>query len=259
MMGNRILATWKSYRAMAVVDRTVLAAAGSVASGIGMAVVKIALGVMTHSLLFIVNAVYYVALCLSRLAIVQQHRRIRGISDSLKRLEREMNVYHRTGLLLCFIGISYAVFSGFMFFVATPTRYTQIVAITVATITAVKIGVAIRGLVVAKRERNPMDSAIKFITFTDALLSLVVVQNVMLQSQRSEHASESSGMLGMGLGIAVIVAGLIMFLRRKIGDDFKQKAIEESEEFTDTHSANTGALKTTGHPADLTLEATKRS
>lgn len=173
-MGNRIRSTWRSYQAMAVVDRTALAAAGSVASGISMAVVKIGLGIMTHSLLFIVNAVYYIALCLSRLAIVQQHRSIRTISDSLKRLEREMSVYHRTGLLLCFIGLSYAVFSGFMFFVKAPTRYTQIVAITVATITAVKIGVAIRGLVVAKRERNPMDSAIKFITFTDALLSLVV-------------------------------------------------------------------------------------
>lgn len=256
-MGNRIRSTWRSYQAMAVVDRTALAAAGSVASGISMAVVKIGLGIMTHSLLFIVNAVYYIALCLSRLAIVQQHRSIRTISDSLKRLEREMSVYHRTGLLLCFIGLSYAVFSGFMFFVKAPTRYTQIVAITVATITAVKIGVAIRGLVVAKRERNPMDSAIKFITFTDALLSLVVVQNVMLESQGLDSASESSGMLGMGLGTAVIVAGLIMFLRRNIGEDFKQKAIEESKALTLEQSASTDSVEVIEHHNRQAMEARK--
>lgn len=213
---------------MATVDRTVLFAAVSVASGIGMAAVKFGMGVMAQSLLFIVSAIYYAILCVTRLAIVNTHRHLRNIEDSIKRLHREMNYYRNTGLFLALIGLTYAAFSLTLLFVPSKSSYTNIMAITVATITVVKIGTAIRGLIVSRHEKNPMDSAIKFISFTDALLSIVVMQNVLLVSQHSPAASQSSGLFGIGLSLAIVVVGMVMFLHRHAGKSFELKAQEEA-------------------------------
>ena len=57
------------------------------------------------SVLFIVSAVYYAMLCVSRFSIVKSHTRTRQIADRVQRLTQEMSVYHRTGGLLCFIGL----------------------------------------------------------------------------------------------------------------------------------------------------------
>ena len=52
-----------------------------------------------------VSAVYYAMLCVSRFSIVKSHTRTRQIADRVQRLTQEMSVYHRTGGLLCFIGL----------------------------------------------------------------------------------------------------------------------------------------------------------
>ena len=70
-----------------------------------MAIVKLAMGLWTMSVLFIVSAVYYAMLCVSRFSIVKSHTRTRQIADRVQRLTQEMSVYHRTGGLLCFIGL----------------------------------------------------------------------------------------------------------------------------------------------------------
>ncbi|WP_051921639.1 hypothetical protein [Bifidobacterium psychraerophilum] len=215
MMIRRITVIWNRYRSLALADRTALGAAGSVVVGVGMASVKLGLGVVTQSVLFIVSAVYYFMLCLSRFVIVYRHRRIRRLHDISERSRHEMSVYHRTGLLLCIVGLSYGFFSFTLMSVEAGASYSDIVAISVAAITVVKIGTAIRGLVVARRERNPTDAAVKAIAFTDALLSVVVMQNVLLLSQHTDGAGKSSGMVGMVLGAGVVVAGLVMFFRTK--------------------------------------------
>lgn len=81
-----------------------------------MVIVKLAMGLWTMSVLFIVRAVYYAMLCISRFFIVKAHARTRQIADRMQRFAQERNVCHRTGALLCFIGLSYAAFSLTMFF-----------------------------------------------------------------------------------------------------------------------------------------------
>ncbi|WP_223847500.1 hypothetical protein [Bifidobacterium callitrichos] len=133
----------------------------------------------------------------------------------MSRLAREMGVYHRTGALMCFIGLSYAAFSLTMFFVGSPRQYDEIIAISVATISFTKIGIAIRGVMVARRTHDPIDSSVKFVTFIDAMLSLVVTQDVLLESQHTTNAAQSSGLFGIGLGMLAILIGLWMPLRKR--------------------------------------------
>ena len=86
-------------------DKVALAVAFSTTLGGIMAIVKLAMGLWTMSVLFIVSAVYYAMLCVSRFSIVKSHTRTRQIVDRVQRLTQEMSVYHRTGGLLCFIGL----------------------------------------------------------------------------------------------------------------------------------------------------------
>lgn len=180
-----------------------------------MVIVKLAMGLWTMSVLFIVRAVYYAMLCISRFSIVKAHARTRQIADRMQRFAQERNVCHRTGALLCFIGLSYAAFSLTMFFTGSPNEYGEIIAITVAAISFIKIGIAIRGMIVSYKTRNPLDSSVKFVTFIDAMLSLVVMQDVLLESQGTAHAAQSSGLFGIGLGTVAVIIGLWMLLRRK--------------------------------------------
>lgn len=70
-------------------------------------------------------------------------------------------------------------------------------------------------MIVSHKTRNPLDSSVKFVTFIDAMLSLVVTQDVLLESQGTAHAAQSSDLFGIGLGTVAVIIGLWMLLRRK--------------------------------------------
>ena len=55
----------------------------------------------------------------------------------------------------------------------------------------------------------------KFVTFIDAMLSLVVTQDVLPEAEGAQHAAQSSGLFGIGLGALTMVIGLWMLLRRR--------------------------------------------
>lgn len=54
----------------------------------------------------------------------------------------------------------------------------------------------------------------KFVTFIDAMLSLVVTQDVLPEAEGAQHAAQSSGLFGIGLGALTMVI-VWMLLRRR--------------------------------------------
>lgn len=70
-------------------------------------------------------------------------------------------------------------------------------------------------MVISRRTRNPIDASVKFVTFIDAMLSLVVTQDVLLEAEGASHAAQVSGLFGIGLGGVTVVIGLFMLLRRR--------------------------------------------
>ena len=53
----------------------------------------------------------------------------------------------------------------------------------------------------------------KFVTFIDAMLSLVVTQDVLPEAEGAQHAAQSSGLFG--IGPLTMIIGLRMLLRRR--------------------------------------------
>ena len=60
-----------------------------------------------------------------------------------------------------------------------------------------------------------VDASVKFVTFIDAMLSLVVTQDVLPEAEGAQHAAQSSGLFGIGLGALTMIIGLWMLLRRR--------------------------------------------
>lgn len=101
--------------------------------------------------------------------------------------------------------------------------------------------IAIRGMVIAHKTHNPIDSSVKFVTFIDAMLSLVVTQDVLLESQGTAHAAQSSGLFGIGLGAVTMIIGLWMLLRRRwtvpaSGEDSPDDAVPAVEITAETEA-----------------------
>ena len=60
-----------------------------------------------------------------------------------------------------------------------------------------------------------VDASVKFVTFIDTMLSLVVTQDVLPEAEGAQHAAQSSGLFGIGLGALTMIIGLWMLLRRR--------------------------------------------
>lgn len=91
------------------------------------------------------------------------------------------------------------------------------------------------------KTHNPIDSSVKFVTFIDAMLSLVVTQDVLLESQGTAHAAQSSGLFGIGLGAVTMIIGLWMLLRRRwtvlaSGEDSPDDAVPAVEITAETEA-----------------------
>lgn len=96
-------------------------------------------------------------------------------------------------------------------------------------------------MVIAHKTHNPIDSSVKFVTFIDAMLSLVVTQDVLLESLGTAHAAQSSGLFGIGLGAVTMIIGLWMLLRRRwtvpaSGEDSPDDAVPAVEITAETEA-----------------------
>ena len=90
-------------------------------------------------------------------------------------------------------------------------------------------------MVIAHKTHNPIDSSVKFVTFIDAMLSLVVTQDVLLESQGTAHAAQSSGLFGIGLGAVTMIIGLWMLLPAS-GEDSPDDAVPAVEITAETEA-----------------------
>lgn len=202
------------WRALENNDRVIMTAVVSASIGMLTAVMKFAIGIWAMSLLFIATGVYYAVLCAARSTVIRTHVRTRLITDTNERRVSETRVYRRTGVFLFIIGLTYSAACVAMLSVGRQPRTNMIVAITIATITSVKIGGAIRGMVIAHRTKDPVDSSVKYLSLVDALFSLVTTQNVLLLAERSSNATVSSALFGIALGVVVMTLGIWMKAHR---------------------------------------------
>lgn len=141
------------------------------------AIANAVLGITTNSRWLITISAYYIILSIMRFSVIYYKLKNKHVS-----FENEMFV---------------KVFSGYMFFAldavlvavtylavvqSTGTRYHEIMMITIATYTFVKVTFAVMNLYKSKKSKSPLLTTIRSISFADAAVSIFSLQRSMLVS-----------------------------------------------------------------------------
>lgn len=201
---------WGNYH-----DRTLTASHISFVINALIGVGKLILGLAVRSPWFIATAVYYLLLCAARGEALRQYRKAGAEASPSARFRRQRRVYRRGGGFICLLAISYFLVCLRMYTAGDHSRYPYYILYGVAAVAFYKIGMAIYGIVITGRMKNPLLSTLKAISLVDACVSIVAVQCALLVMKESPMATTSSALLGMGCSMLFLGFGLFMLLRRR--------------------------------------------
>ncbi len=162
------------------------------------------------------NAAYYLILCAARGYALYKYTRAKSLQDSKPRNTLEFAVYQRSGIFLCLLGISYLLVCLRMYFYGDAIVFQGNIVFLVATVAFTKLSIAIYGTLTNRHLKGPIVSALKMISFTDAMVSIVVTQYTLIMLEDdSSHAISSSALLGMGCSVVFFLMGIYMLLKKK--------------------------------------------
>lgn len=193
-------------------------AASSLAAAIANALIgigKLTLGVYLVSDWFMANGVYYLLLCAAKVQTLQRFAAVQSIEDPKQRYAAEFSVYKRGGLFLCLLGISYLFICLRMYIAKDAVVYKGYIVYLVAAAAFTKLGFAVYGIAVNRRSKGPLMATLRIISFTDAMVSIVMTQFALLTMEGSANALNSSALFGMSCSIFFVLLGIYMLLNKK--------------------------------------------
>ena len=196
-------------------DRTMLFSVGSLATNAVIGVAKLGTGIFLFSPWFISTGIYYLLLCAARMQILRRFRDTKDMEDRRLRFDKQFYIYKRSGIFICLIGVSYFGVCLFMYFYKISTTYPFYILYGVAAVAFYKITMAIYGIVVTKKMKNPLLSTMKIISLVDACVSIVAVQCALIAIDDPAAASASSALFGMGCSAVFLGIGIVMLCKRK--------------------------------------------
>ncbi|WNS43917.1 hypothetical protein [Paenibacillus sp. MMS20-IR301] len=176
---------------------------------------KLILGLYLLSGWFIINALYYLILCAARRQALHKYAAAKRIEEPGQRYDMEFMVYQRSGAFLCLLGITYLLVCLRMYLAGDALFYRGYLVYLVATVAFTKLGLAIYGILSNRHLKGPIISTLRIISFTDAMVAIVVTQYTLLMMEHSDHALQSSALFGMGCSIVFFSTGIYMLLKKK--------------------------------------------
>ncbi len=196
-------------------DRTVASTRVSLAGNAFTGIIKLVLGLYLISGWFITNSLYYLILCIARGQALNKYTMAKHIEDPRERYNMEFAVYKRSGIFLCLLGVSYLLVCLRMYVVGDAAVYGGYTVYLVAAIAFTKLCLAVHGTVITRHRKDPIISTLKIISFTDAMVSIVVTQYTLLTMTSSAGAVTSSALLGMGCSVVFAGIGVFMLMKKK--------------------------------------------
>lgn len=194
----------------------------SASRNIIFAIVKITLAIISQSLWFLANGVFYILIAVTRVISVKDYLKIRKIDDeNIKQKICEKNYYHN-GLLLVFLGLSYLGVSIIMYKQKTTTIFTDLWVYTVATVAFWNLGVSIYGMIKYKGNQNLIIKGTKITNYAGSLVSIVTTQIVLINEfykGTDSMINQYNGLVGMIVSLVIVLTGAYMIIKIKREED----------------------------------------
>lgn len=194
------------------------------------ALYNVGLGVFGGSWWYLTLAAYYVVLSVMRFCVVLTSRKKvkNGVSDEF--------VMRFTGFMFMFLSVVLAGTTYLSMRSDQGIRYHEIVMITIALYSFIKITYAIVRLVQSKKENSVSLKTLRNISFADALVSIFSLQRSMLVSFDGMTQSDIAvfnSLTGSAVYILVFVLGLNLIGGKKV-DMAKSKIVKSNEKIAAT-------------------------
>lgn len=180
-------------------------------SGLGnilMGLFKIASGALALSIFTGVNGFYTLGMVLARYCALAGVVKTKDISGQYR-------YYRWSGIVLISASCLYIAYSIRSYFHPTYTAYHPYIAMGIATVTFVEIGLNLRGVLVFRKDRSPLLHALKTINLATSLISLVLTQAAILSFADEIQNPASNGILGALMGACAALLGVYMLLRMR--------------------------------------------
>jgi len=173
----------------------------NLAIGIG----KIVLSIISSSFFIAVSAFYTFALVLARVfALLGSDRR------------KEYRCCRFCALILVGASLIYILYSTRLFFEEGKSSYHEYVALAIATVTFVEIGVNARGVVRERRNHRLFMQALRMVNLASSLISLTLTQSALLSlSEQTEGIDRNlaNGFMGCLMGTSAAVIGILLLIK----------------------------------------------
>lgn len=199
------------------IERSIKYAKVSYYMNIVMAVGKMIVGLYTASIFLCIYALYNVGLALAKATAVKGHHAGKQPPDESHAYgygREEYKSYFKVGIILTTSSILFIIYCLRLFLYGSSASYSMNIALAIACMTFVEIGMAVHGSIVTMKNGNvPAVSAIKLSNLAASLISLVLTQTAILSFTHQGDMSYYNGLAGLIFGGLAVMIGMGMMLQ----------------------------------------------
>ncbi|PQP81318.1 hypothetical protein C0Q44_23230 [Paenibacillus sp. PCH8] len=182
-----------------------------------IAVGKLLLGIFSLSFFLCINAFYNIGIAVAKYYAAKAHKDSSlGNSSPEEIQKKQYAAYHVIGNIVLASSVVYVIYCSKLLFVAgSRTHYPQYVAFIIAAVTFTEIAVSLGGVVIARRNNEPVIEAIKLTNFSSSLISLSLTQTAIMSFAYKGDPTFYNGLSGIFFGVLAALIGLYMILRTR--------------------------------------------
>lgn len=178
-----------------------------------ISVFKIVIGLLTMSFFFIISGFYSIGIGVAKQIY------FKGYELSVTEKQTSIKHYLLMAIILMMTSIIYIIYMIRLFFVTQTFNYTAILGISIATVSFLELGMAIRGLIKSRKMNDLLFTGLKTINFSSALVAIVLTQTALLSfSSDAEVAviNYHNAIFGVSVGVITLALSLFMIYRYNV-------------------------------------------
>lgn len=187
-----------------------------------LGIYKIVLSILTNSILIFIYSFYNFGSMIIKITFMKNYK-------------KENEKYYFVGLIVVITSICYIFYSIKMLRGELNPNYHEYLAIGIAAVTFWDIGMAIYGIVKARKKKDIKLESLKLTSLASSLISLNLTQIAIFSFKGKNDDYFYNGLMGIGLALIAMCIGIYMifYIKKNLK---KENYYLESEEFENESS-----------------------
>lgn len=161
---------------------------------------KIILAIISNSLLLFIYSFYNVSMSIAKRTSVREKQNY------------EYENFYFCGIIVLVSSISYILYSDYIYFNGSNSKYNLYVSIGIATLAFYHITMAIVGLIKAKKIKDLKTKTINLTNLASSFISMSMTQTALLSVSLTEDMSKYNAIEGIIFGMLALVVGIYMII-----------------------------------------------